>query len=46
MDNLQITICAMATQSSDQPLVRQLAEQHPNVIPAFGQASTVDMLAS
>ncbi|XP_006454133.1 hypothetical protein AGABI2DRAFT_189440 [Agaricus bisporus var. bisporus H97] len=37
MDQLQITVCAMASRESDQPLVRNLATSHPSkVIPCFG----------
>lgn len=40
MDSLRITICAMSTRQSDQPLVRDLAEAYPQkVIPCFGQRS-------
>lgn len=38
MDNLFMTICAMSSRQSDQPLVRDLAEKYPEkVIPCFGQ---------
>jgi Tat protein secretion system quality control protein TatD with DNase activity len=37
MDNLKISICAMASNVSDQNRVRDLAERWPEkVIPAFG----------
>ena len=37
MEALPITICAMATQQSDQSLVRNLASRYPGkVIPCFG----------
>ncbi|KAK0199014.1 TatD related DNase-domain-containing protein [Armillaria mellea] len=37
MDKLQITICAMASRTSDQILVKNLASSYPNkVIPCFG----------
>src|ERR1700722_15292112 len=37
ISTLQITICAMSTRKSDQPLVRRLAEACPSVLPCFGQ---------
>ncbi|KAF9041837.1 Metallo-dependent hydrolase [Hymenopellis radicata] len=37
MDNLKITVCAMSSRQSDQPLVRALATAYPEkVIPCFG----------
>jgi len=37
MERLEITVCAMATRTSDQDLVRDLAEKWPTkVLPAFG----------
>lgn len=37
-NNLKITICAMSSRQSDQPLVRDLAIKYPQkVIPSFGQ---------
>ncbi|KAH7886043.1 hypothetical protein F5I97DRAFT_1195195 [Phlebopus sp. FC_14] len=37
MNDLQITICAMSSRQSDQPLVRELALAYPTkVIPCFG----------
>lgn len=37
MDNLAVRICAMATRTSDQSLVRDLALAYPQkVIPCFG----------
>ena len=37
MQDLSITICAMSTRPSDQVLVRELAEAHPDkVVPCFG----------
>jgi TatD related DNase len=41
MQELSITICAMSTRPSDQVLVRELAEAHPDkVVPCFGQRLT------
>lgn len=37
MEQLDITVCAMATRTSDQGLVRDLAKNWPTkVLPAFG----------
>ncbi|KAH8120031.1 TatD DNase family Scn1 [Phellopilus nigrolimitatus] len=37
MDNLSITVCAMATHQGDQALVARLARNHPEkVVPCFG----------
>ncbi|KIJ66209.1 hypothetical protein HYDPIDRAFT_166516 [Hydnomerulius pinastri MD-312] len=37
MDDLSITICAMSSRQSDQPLVRDLARAYPEkVVPCFG----------
>lgn len=42
MEKLKITICAMSSRQSDQPLVRDLATSHPDkVIPAFGQRYSI-----
>ncbi len=37
MDQLQITVCAMATRQSDQALVQNLATGYPSkIVPCFG----------